>query len=274
MELVSCKDYVRIQKDILKEKINTFDRKPKLVVVQVGNNPASSTYVRGKHRDSDEIGIEFEHVHIEKYEHMSQDDLILTLATLNADDNIDGIIVQLPIPDKYDVEELQKCISPDKDVDGFRPDSCFKPCTPKGIIDWLKFNDYDLIGKVVVVLGRSKIVGKPLINMLIDEGATVICCNSHTEAVWKYTRKADLVISAVGKPKHFTFSDFDNCCDIIVDVGINRDENGKLCGDIDNTYFDKYLPYTYVTPVPGSVGLLTRATLMKNVVEAYELHTK
>jgi methylenetetrahydrofolate dehydrogenase (NADP+)/methenyltetrahydrofolate cyclohydrolase len=273
MELVSCKDYVQIQKDILREKVKTFKRKPKLVVVQVDHDKASNSYVNGKRNDSAEIGVIFEHVEIDS-EKYSNEDLVEKLNELNADDNVDGIIVQLPIPDKYNVEELQKCISPNKDVDGFRLDSCFKSCTPKGIIDWLKYNSYNLIGKVVVVLGRSKIVGKPLINMLIDEGATVICCNSHTEFIWKYTRKADLVISAIGKPKHFDFSNFDVYCEIIVDVGINRDENGKLCGDIDSTYFDKYLPNTYVTPVPNGVGLLTRTSLMQNVIEAYELHMK
>ena len=278
--MISCKEYVAIKKEELKEKVKSFDRAPKLCVVQIGDNPASNTYVKGKARDSEEIGIEFEHVHIKNYEDLSQCDLVLTLENLNNDDSIDGIIVQLPIPDKYNVEELQNCISPDKDVDGFRRDSCFEPCTPKGIMDWLKFNNYDFVGKDAVVLGRSKIVGKPLVNMLIEEGATVTCCNSKTSVFSRlnHLRRANLVISAVGKPKFLDYASFltvnSSDLEVVVDVGINRDENGKLCGDIDPEHFDTKLPNAYLTPVPGSVGLCTRIALMQNVVEAYELHTK
>jgi methylenetetrahydrofolate dehydrogenase (NADP+)/methenyltetrahydrofolate cyclohydrolase len=179
------------------------------------------------------------------------------------------------------VEELQKCISPDKDVDGFRRDSCFSPCTPKGIDDWLEYNNYDFVGKNAVVLGRSPIVGLPMTNILIKRGCTVTCCNSHTDTFSRlsYLKNANLIISAVGKPKFLDVYNFLNAVvgndlDIVVDVGINRDENGKLCGDVDPTDFEKFLPDTYLTPVPGGVGLLTRTRLMQNVVEAYELHEK
>lgn len=270
MKILSCKEYVKTLKQQLKEKISTFENRPKLCVIQIGNDLASNTYIRNKKKIAEEVGIACEHIHIN--EDMSQKALESLIKCQDSKCNVDGIIIQLPIPDKYDIEKLQQCISPEKDVDGFRPDSCFKPCTPKGIIDWLKFNNYDLNGKNVTVLGRSKIVGKPLVNMLIDEGATATCCNSHTRNLGFHTMTADIVVSAIGKSKylkrHFSSEQ------IIVDVGINRDEDGKLCGDVDCEFVEEYYNDTYVTPVPGGVGLLTTATLMKNVVQAYELQNK
>ena len=272
--MVSCKDYVEIQKQLLKEKISTFERKPKLCVVQIGNDPASNSYIKGKKNVCEEVGAIFNHLHIEHYEDVSQNILMDMIKTINADPTTDGIIIQLPIPDKYNIEELQKCISPDKDVDGFRRDSEFKPCTPKGVIDWLKYNDYDFAGKDAVVIGRSDIVGRPLVNMLISEGATVTCCNSKSN-VKMYTELADIVFSAVGKPKHFNHDWFcPNNIEVIVDIGINRDENGKLCGDIDRLDVEEHCPHVYVTPVPNGVGKLTTLTLVKNTVEACELHLK
>ena len=270
MDIVSCKEYVEIQKELLKEKIYTFNKKPKLCVIQVGDNPASNTYVRNKARDCAELGIDFEHVHIKEYDMVSQNILKMRIKSLDEDKSINGIIIQLPIPDKYDVEELQKCISPEKDVDGFRRDSCFDPCTPKGIFDWLEFNNIDLNGKTMTVIGRSNIVGKPSVRMGIERGATVTCCNSKTKSLSRFIYNTDLVISAIGKPKYFNAFDFNNV-GIVVDVGINRDENGKLCGDVDSEGFANRNPDTYLTPVPGGVGLLTVTTLMKNTVEAYEL---
>lgn len=269
-EMISCIDYVAIQKKELRDKVSTFERKPKLCVIQIGNDQASNVYVRNKEKVCNDIGIYFKHVHIDDCDNLSQLDLEVKLELLNM--YYDGVILQLPIPDKYDVEELQKCISPEKDVDGFRPDSCFKPCTPKGIVDWLKFNDFDFTGREVTVVGRSKIVGKPLVNMLIDEGATVTCCNSKSY-VALHTTISDLVISAIGQPKYFKAADF-NENTIIVDVGINRDENNKLCGDVERENVESYLDDVYVTPVPNGVGRLTTISLMKNVIEAYELQNK
>lgn len=271
--MISCKEYAEIQKEELKQQVSTFEKKPKLCVMQIGDNSASDTYVRNKKKLCDEIGIDFEHIHIKDCEKTSQEDIILTLETLNADYDINGIIIQLPIPDKYNVEELQKCISPQKDVDGFRTDSYFKPCTPKGIVDWLEFNDFDFNGKHAVVIGRSKIVGLPLVNMLIERGSTVTCCNSKTKSLSRFIYNADLVISAIGKPKYFDKFDF-NGVGIIVDVGINRDEDGKLCGDVNHEGFFNSLPNTYLTPVPNGVGRLTVLTLMKNVISAYELQNE
>lgn len=185
------------------------------------------------------------------------------------DSSVDGVILQLPIPKRYKLDRLQKAIYLDKDVDGFRIGSDFTPCTPKGIMDWLDYNNYELEGKNVVVIGRSKIVGKPLVNLLIDRGATVTCCNSKTKDLRKHTCNADVVISAIGKAKFLDSSYFTNT-ELVIDVGINRDENGKLCGDIDYQEVTTNLENIYVTPVPGGVGKLTVLSLIENTIDAYK----
>lgn len=272
--MISCKEYVVIKKQELKNKVDEYFTKyglrPSLCVVQVGDNPASNSYIKGKGKDCEEVGIWFYHVKLK--ESISQDNLKEIIALYANDDEFDGIIVQLPLPSHLNVDEITNCIPAKKDVDGFRRDSSFYPCTPKGIIDWLDYNEYSLIGRDIVVIGRSNIVGKPLVNMLIDKGASVACCHSKTRYLSHYTAYADVVISAVGKPKIFDSSYFLDP-DVVIDVGINRDENGKLCGDIDRESVEASNPLTYVTPVPGGVGLLTRLALLENVVEAYEIHT-
>ena len=267
-DIVSCKDYVEIKKKELKEEIKHLDKKPVLAVIQIDDDQASNSYIKGKQKDCDEIGIEMRHVNI--YSNTTEQKEVECVITDIAKSDADGII-QLPIPDKYNLERLQHLIPPEKDVDGFRKDSCFKPCTPKGIIDWMEYNNFEFEGKDCCVLGRSKIVGLPLTNMLIEKGATVTCCNSTTPSTWYYTRNADYAFSAVGVPNYFDFSDFQDFCELVVDIGINRDENGKLCGDVNNAGFESSLNDTYVTPVPGGVGLLTRLTLMQNVVDAYKV---
>lgn len=268
-EIVPCKDYVDIKKKELKEKVKHLDKKPVLAVIQIDDDKASNSYIKGKQKDCDEIGIEMRHINI--YSNAAEQQEVEGVIKDIANSDADGIIIQLPIPDKYDLERLQNLIPPEKDVDGFRRDSCFKPCTPKGIIDWMEYNDFEFKGKDCCVLGRSKIVGLPLTSMLIEKGATVTCCNSTTPSTWYYTRNADYVFSAVGIPNYFDFSDFTNLCELIVDIGINRDENGKLCGDVNNVGFENSLNDTFVTPVPGGVGLLTRLALMQNVVDAYKV---
>lgn len=268
-DIVSCKDYVEIKKKELKEEIRHFNIKPVLAVIQIDNDQASNSYIKGKQKDCDEIGIEMRHVNI--YSNVAGQKEVECIIKDIAKSDADGIIIQLPIPDKYDLERLQHLIPPEKDVDGFRRDSCFKPCTPKGIVDWMEYNNFEFRGKDCCVLGRSKIVGLPLTSMLIEKGATVTCCNSTTPSTWYYTRNADYVFSAVGIPNYFDFSDFTNLCELIVDIGINRDENGKLCGDVNNVGFENSLNDTFVTPVPGGVGLLTRLALMQNVVDAYKV---
>jgi len=267
LSIISCKEYVQTKKENLKTRISLLNKKPCLCVIQIGDNAASNSYIKGKKKDCEEVGIECLHHYIYDYESISEEMLMDIIKDLDSSRAIDGIIIQLPIPDKYDVEKLQKCISPEKDVDGFRRDSNFEPCTPKGIIDWLDYNQYDVSGRDVVVIGRSKIVGKPLVNMLIDKGATVTCCNSKTLYLEYFTQNADLIISAVGKPKLFDGLNF-NYPDIIVDVGINKDKDGKLCGDVDRESVERVFEDTYVTPVPGGVGLLTRVALLENVVNA------
>ena len=268
-DIVSCKEYVEIKKKELKEEIRHFNRKPALAVIQIDNDQASNSYIKGKQKDCDEIGIEMRHVNI--YSNVAGQKEVECIIKDIAKSDADGIIIQLPIPDKYDLERLQHLIPPEKDVDGFRRDSCFKPCTPEGIIDWMEYNNFEFKGKDCCVLGRSKIVGLPLTNMLIEKGATVTCCNSTTPSTWYYTRNADYAFSAVGVPNYFDFSDFQDFCELVVDIGINRDENGKLCGDVNNAEFESSLNDTYVTPVPGGVGLLTRLALMQNTLNAYKI---
>lgn len=271
--MISCKEYAETQKELLKQKVSTFEKKPKLCVMQIGDNSASDTYVRNKKKLCEDMGVEFEHIHIKDCENTSQEDIALILDTLDADFDVNGIIIQLPIPDKYNVEELQNYISPQKDVDGFRKDSCFEPCTPKGIINWLEENEFDFNGKHAVVIGRSKIVGLPLVNMLIERGATVTCCNSKTKSLSRFVYNADLVVTAIGKAKYFDKFNF-NGVGIVVDVGINKDINGKLCGDVNSEGFFNSLPNTYLTPVPNGVGRLTTISLVKNVILAYILQNK
>lgn len=268
-DIVSCKDYVEIKKKELKEEIRHFNRKPVLAVIQIDNDQASNSYIKGKQKDCDEIGIEMRHVNI--YSNVAGQKEVECIIKDVAKSDADGIIIQLPIPDKYDLERLQHLIPPEKDVDGFRRDSCFKPCTPKGIVDWMEYNNFEFKGKDCCVLGRSKIVGLPLTNMLIEKGATVTCCNSTTPSTEYYTRNADYVFSAIGIPHYFDYSDFFEYCELIVDIGINRIKDNKLCGDINCCSFEEYLSGTYVTPVPGGVGLLTRTSLMQNVVDAYKI---
>lgn len=263
-----CKKYTQIHKQELKEKIASYDKTPVLAVIQIDHDPASDSYIRGKKSDCEEVGIKCLHLEISS-EKTSQHELELFISDLNEAEFCNGIIIQLPIPDKYDIVKLQKCISPEKDVDGFRKDSCFVPCTPKGIMDWFDADgQYDFNGKNVVVVGRSNIVGKPLVNLLIDRGATVTCCNSKTQKLEHFTQNADIIISAIGKANFFNYKYFNNP-DIIIDVGINRDSNGKLCGDVDRLNVQQYHIETYVTPVPGGVGLMTRLALLQNVFEAF-----
>lgn len=265
--MITCKEYVEIRKKELRDWVARFARAPKLCVIQIGENPASNSYIKGKRKDCEEIGIEFEHIHIKDYENIREGKLLWLIYQTCHNANVDGVIVQLPIPDKYDVKLIQGIIDKSKDVDGFRVDSYFTPCTPKGIMDYLDANNIELAGKVCTVIGRSEIVGKPLVNLLIDRGATVISCNSKTPNIEKYTSSTDIVISAIGKANYFDEHYFLWCGDqILIDVGINRDENGKLCGDIAKEVKEEAL---LATPVPNGVGLLTRLALMENTIKAY-----
>ena len=262
------------RKDALKMKIDELKeqgkRIPKLTVILVGEDQASQTYVRNKDKACAYVGMISDIIRLD--EQTSQEELVRIIQSLNQDDKVDGILVQLPLPSHIDEDCILNTIDSCKDVDGFRKDSYFAPCTPKGILDWLEYNHIDLEGKDVAVIGRSDIVGKPLTRMLINKGATVVCCNSHTKDIKAYTKHADIVITAIGKPRYFDASYFSNKTELVIDVGINRDENNKLCGDVDDENVLLAFPHIYITPVPGGVGLLTRVALLDNVVAAYQQH--
>ena len=256
----------------LRNKLEMYT--PKLAIIMVGKNPASCAYVNGKKRDCEDCGIDFELIQFD--EKVRQSMIEKTIARLNEDETVNGILVQLPLPAHLNKKAIIDSICPEKDVDCFseanlgslflnRP--VFKPCTPFGIMELLSYYKISVEDKHCVIIGRSDIVGKPLAVMLINAGATVTVCNSHTHShdLANLTRAADIVICAVGKPKFLT-ADMINEGAIVIDVGINRDENNKLCGDVD--FENVKLKAGAITPVPGGVGLMTRAALMTNILKA------
>lgn len=263
-------------------KDKSEENRPKVVVIKVetGNEQddfAAKKYVNNKHKFGTEkcnISVEV----IEKKFKTTQANLIRMIKLLNNDDTVHGIIVQSPLPPHIDEKVIAKTISPIKDVDGFNPvnvgltlagEDSFVSCTPLGIIKMLEITDPNLKGKNVVVVGRSNIVGKPMVSLLINAGATVTCCNSNTKKLKSITKKADIVIVAVGKARYFNQKYFKNG-QTIIDVGINFDKHGKMCGDVDIDALDRNLKDVKITPVPGGVGPMTVAMLMSNVIKSYE----
>ena len=245
---------------------------PKLAVIMVGDNPASKVYVRNKSKACDEVGIEYQEYLLD--EKTRQEELIDLIKTLNKDETVNGILLQSPIPEHLNINEAFKAITYLKDVDGFTPSSVgklcigedtFVSCTPLGVIKMFEEYNIDLNGKDVVILGRSNIVGKPLIQCCLQKNATVTVCHSKTKSLEEHTKRADVIISAIGKPKFVTADMVKNNV-VIIDVGINRDENGKLVGDVDFENVEKKA--SYITPVPGGVGPMTIAMLMNNVIKA------
>ncbi len=255
--MISCKDFVEIEKVNIR---NNMRNGCVLDIFQVGDNQASNAYIRGKIKDCEEVGITAK---LHKFdESVEQEDLMWSIGEASLSGS-SGIILQLPVPDHIDpIRAIRECIKPEQDVDGFVYDKHY-PCTPKGIIDWLDYNRVPIEGKNVVIIGRSDIVGKPLAKMMTDRNATVTLCHSKTSEVniKEFCEIADIVVVAVGKAKWFSF-DLHNT-PLIIDVGINRDENNKMCGDVDREHMEQQ--GCYVTPVPGGVGLLTRVALLKNV---------
>lgn len=250
-----------------KEGIN-----PKLAVIMVGDNPASKIYVRNKSRACEEIGIDYEEYLLK--DDIKQEELINLIKKLNKDESVNGILLQSPIPNHLDINAAFKTITYSKDVDGFTPSSVgklvigedtFVPCTALGIIKMFEKYNIDLQGKNVVILGRSNIVGKPLIQCCLQKNATVTICHSKTKNIEEITKKADVVISAIGKAEFLKSSMVKNGV-IVIDVGINRNSNGKLVGDVDFTNVKEKA--SYITPVPGGVGPMTIAMLMNNVIKA------
>lgn len=258
--MVEIKEFVKIWKASLKEEVKNYDL-IRFDIFQVGNNEASNRYVRNKIKDCEDIGIK---VILHKLPEAITTESLCNNIKLANELSSNAIMVQLPVPKTIDMQEVIKRIPVLKDVDGFREDTSFEPCTPKGIIKYLEYNDFEFEGKFAVVLGRSEIVGKPIAKMLLDRNCTVAQCHSHTpEAVRNHLlSQADLVICAVGKQGFIQSKDAPKA--FIVDVGINFNEEGKLCGDVIINPGDE----TRVTPVPGGVGLLTRTALLDNILEA------
>lgn len=253
-----------------------LDRKPGLAVILVGDDPASRVYVTGKEKDCAECGfLSFEH---KMPAQTSQEELLATIRALNADDTVDGILVQLPLPKHLDEEAVINAIVPDKDVDCFHPfnvgrmmigDPVFLPCTPAGVMEMLREYQIPVRGKRCVVLGRSNIVGKPMAMLLLQQDGTVTVCHSRTPDLAAITREADILVSAVGRVGLVT-ADMVKEGAVVIDVAMNRGADGKLCGDVDYAAVEPKA--SYITPVPGGVGPMTRAILMKNLLTAAQRH--
>ncbi len=247
-----------------------------LAVIQVGNNPASTVYVNNKKKACEYVGIKS--LSYELKEETTEEELLGLIDKLNNMPEVNGILVQLPLPEHIDEDKVIERISPKKDVDGFHPMNVgalsigrkgFISCTPYGIIQLLKRSGIDIEGKHCVIVGRSNIVGKPMAMLLLRENGTVTVVHSRTKNIKEITSQADILVVAIGKPKYIT-KEYVKDGAVVIDVGINRNENGKLCGDVD---FDDVLPkVSAITPVPGGVGPMTIAMLMNNCLEAVELN--
>lgn len=274
-KLINGKEISQQIKDELKEKVAKLKAEGTgicLAVIQVGNDPASTVYVGNKKKACAYIGIESRA--FELPEETTEEELLSIIADLNADDTVHGILVQLPVPKHINEEKIINAISPKKDVDGFHPESVgslcigkqgFVSCTPAGIIQLLKRSDIEIEGKHCVVIGRSNIVGKPMSILLLRENGTVTICHSKTKNIKEICKQADILVVAIGRPKMIDAS-YVKPGATVIDVGIHRDENNKLCGDVD---FDSVEPVAgAITPVPGGVGPMTIAMLMNNCVES------
>jgi methylenetetrahydrofolate dehydrogenase (NADP+)/methenyltetrahydrofolate cyclohydrolase len=269
---VSLKIKTQVQERV--DKLKQQGVVPGLAVVLIGENSASHTYVKNKQKTCEALGMRSD---LHQFpESMTEDELLATIDALNNDPEIHGILVQLPLPKHIDEFSVILAIDPQKDVDGFHPISvgnmmigreAFLPCTPHGIIKLLEHYEIDPTGKHAVVIGRSNIVGKPVGQLLLQKNATVTYCHSKTEDLASYTRQADILVAAIGIPK-FLDRTFLKKGAVVIDVGMNRDENGKLCGDVD--FADVLETASFATPVPGGVGPMTIAMLMENTVQSAE----
>ena len=261
-------------KDELRGKMTELKQKGGsrcLAVIQVGDDPASSVYVNNKKKACEYIGIDSESYHLP--EETTEKELLELIDELNRKPEVNGILVQLPLPKQIDENKILLAISPEKDVDGFHPANVgnlsigrpgFVSCTPAGVIQLLKRSGVEIEGKECVVLGRSNIVGKPMAMLLLRENGTVTVCHSRTNNLKEITKRADILVAAIGRPK-FIDADYVKEGAVVIDVGIHRNENGKLCGDVD---FESVAPHcAAITPVPGGVGPMTIAMLMNNCVE-------
>ena len=281
MEIIDGKKLAKTTRENLRlevEELKKIGINPKLAVIMVGNNSASQIYVRNKSRACDEVGIEFEEYLLPAT--TEQSELLNLIDKLNKQEDINGILLQSPIPDGLDINEAFRKISPEKDVDGFHPvnvgklvlgQDTFVSCTPYGIMRMFEAYNIDLEGKNAVVIGRSNIVGKPMSHCLLNKNATVTVCHSRTKNLAEITKRADILVAAIGKAE-FVKADMVKEGVVVIDVGINRTEEGKLKGDVDFENVSKKA--SYITPVPGGVGPMTIAMLMNNVVKAAKMQNK
>lgn len=280
-EIISGKEVAAVLNDGTAAKVAELKNKGievSLAVIIVGDDPASKVYVNNKKKACEKLGItSYEYVLPES---TTQEELMQTVKELNKRDDITGILCQLPLPAHLDGNAVIDAISPEKDVDCFSPTNVgllnigrgrLSPCTPAGIMDMLEYKNISVAGKHCVVIGRSNIVGKPMSALLLAADATVTVCHSKTQSLKEITKTADILIAAVGRPK-FVTADMVKDGAIVIDVGIHRTESGKLCGDVD---FDSVEPRaSYITPVPGGVGPMTIARLMRNTVTAAKLQNE
>ncbi len=276
--IISGKELSAKLKAEMAERVATFPaeygRVPHLVVILVGEDPGSVSYVKGKAKASAEVGIR--NTTIRRPDTITEEELLGMIAELNADDGVDGILVQLPLPKHIDEDKIIAAIDKSKDVDGFHPlnvaalwqkQPCTLPCTPKGIIKMLKSAGVEISGREAVVIGRSNIVGLPVSKLLLDENATVTIAHSRTKNLGEVTRRADILVVAIGRPK-FVKADMVKEGAVVIDVGVNRDpETGKLCGDVDFAAIEPKA--SVITPVPGGVGPMTICCLMENTIECF-----
>ena len=277
-ELIDGKAISLAIKEEYREKVEKEGLQRPLAVVLVGDDPASAVYVGNKKKACEFCGVKS--VSHELPAETTEKELLELVDKLNQDDSIDGILVQLPLPVHIDEDKIIRAISPDKDVDGFHPANVgrlcigqpgYVSCTPAGIIQLLKRSNVEIDGKNCVVIGRSNIVGKPMSLLMLRENATVTVCHSHTKDLKGVCNQADILIVAIGRPKMIDASYVKEGA-VVIDVGIHRQENGKLCGDVD---FDSVEPVaSKITPVPGGVGPMTIAMLMKNVVDGNQAEAK
>ena len=268
--MISCKDYAALKKEELKMKIDErVIIRPQLAVIQIGDDPASNSYIKGKQRDCEEVGIFFSHYRFSS--DISHDELKEFIADLNEDPIYNGIILQLPVPSHIDVKDIQRLIDSAKDVDGFNPDSSFQPCTPLGVINYLKFNGYHFRGKNACVIGRSDIVGKPLAKMLLDLDCTVTVCHSKSD-LRSVLPCQDIIFTCINQIEFFDETYFAPYQDVI-DIGLGKGTDGKLHGNLTEAAYLQQKEYTgtnnsVVISGTGGVGLLTRLELLNNTYKA------
>ena len=275
MQILDGKEVKRIKLEELKNEVLKLDRPLGLTVIQVGDDSASNIYVKQKSKMANNLEFNFNHIKLE--ENVTEEEVLKIINSLNRDNCVDGILVQMPLPEHLNSRVIQNAISPLKDVDGLtdinmgmlvHKKNCLVPCTPLGVMELLKYYNIDVAGKNVVIVGRSDLVGRPMAEVMINNDATVTLCHSKTKNLKDITKNADVLVVAVGKAKLIT-SDMVKDGVVVVDVGINRLEDGSLCGDVDVDGVSSKC--SYITPVPGGVGQMTVLELGYNTYKAYLL---